>query len=65
MILLNLFLFLGSFYFALQITDNFLSKINRKRKILEALELAKMVCPPLPADKEEKIDEIIGKAIEQ
>lgn len=57
--ILNLFLVLGSMFFALQIGNDIASKMNRKKRIEEALRLAKLVCPPMPQETEEKIDKAI------
>ena len=58
-----LFLFLGSIYFALQIGNDITSKMNRKKRIEEALKLVKLVCPPLPADKEKQLDNAINDVL--
>lgn len=57
--ILNLFLVLGSIYFAFQIGNDIANKMNRKKRIEEALRLAKLVCPPIPQETEEKIDKAI------
>lgn len=63
MILFNLFLILGSIFFALQIGNDIASKMNRKKRIEEALRLAKLVCPPIPQETEEKIDKAINEVL--
>ena len=45
MILFNLFLVLGSIFFALQIGDYIASKVNRKKRIERAINLAKTMIP--------------------
>lgn len=63
MILSNLFLVLGSMFFALQIGNDIASRFNRKKRIEEALKLAKLVCPPMTMEIEEKIDEAIKEVL--
>lgn len=45
MILFNLFLILGATFFALQIGNDIASKINRKKRIERAINLAKTMMP--------------------
>ena len=45
MILFNLFLILGSIFFALQIGNDIASKMNRKKRIERAINLAKTMIP--------------------
>lgn len=45
MILFNLFLILGSIFFALQIGNDIASRINRKKRIERAINPAKTMIP--------------------